>query len=103
MNKRLSIISLSIYTCIFLVSGFAICTHGGRIVFYIIMFFLSIVPIVLGHKILKILGIIAIVFALLLTTTAYKSRRTFDKQTEKFIKELHTKELQETNVIKSLD
>ena len=91
MKKRLSIISLSIYTCIFLVSGFAICSHSGRIPFYLAMVILSIVPIVLGNKILKTLGIIAIVFALLLTATAYKSRKTFDKQTEKFIKELHKK------------
>lgn len=101
-TKQISRISLIVYLVLFLLSFFLMCMPGGRILWYFVMGLFALPPIILGPKLYRILGIVALVLSIILCFIDYQGGKCWHKERDEAIVIPLTgcdKKEQETSVI----
>jgi len=71
MKEKISRISLIVYVILLILSAFLASSPGGRVGWFCIMGLFAIPPIIAGPKWYRIIGIIALVIAIMLATFDY--------------------------------
>ena len=96
--KQISKISLIVYLILFILSLFLMCMPGDYILWYCVMGLFAIPPIILGPKLYQILGIIALVLAVLLCFGDYQAGKRWHERRNEVLKQREEKSNIENNV-----
>ncbi len=66
------------YVVLLILSGFLASTTGGKVVWFFIMGIFAIPPIVVGPKRYRVIGIIALLIAIVATATDYRAGKKIE-------------------------
>lgn len=79
MKEKISRVCLTVYAMVFLLSGFVGTPPGGHLTITIILMVFALPPILIGRRIYRVLGLLALALALVGITLEFRDGQTHQK------------------------
>lgn len=83
MREKISRVALIVYVFLFLFAGFALSAPGGRVLLGILMGAFAMPAVIVGPRRYRIVGLIALVVAIVGTVADYKNGKRFRARLER--------------------
>jgi len=83
MNEKISRVSLIVFVVLLIATGFLLSVPGGRVPVFCIMGMFAVPPLIAGPKLYRLLGIVALLIAIVSAVSDYRNGKGFREKWER--------------------